>query len=539
VSRPRLTKGTVKSLLVVARTNTALTRLLDVIELTRRDIRIQTHFTIDRARDAVFGAGLPEYLRDIMAPVMPWEEAKSRRFDLVISASENDALSELDGPILLLPHGMGFQKYYPQSSVVAGMDPRRLFIDGKVVPTRIALSHERQRELLAEICPQAVDRAVVIGDPALDRMLASDHQKAQVEGALEARGKAIVVVASTWGQESLFGSYSELPDDLVAALPFDEYKVAVILHPGIWAAHGTWQVRSWLGRARAAGVSLIDPNHGWQAALAAAACVISDHGSVSLYAAALGKPLLLSPNFAKTTVAGSPAEDLREVATRLDPAGDLLQQISTAITSHSPGTLQAVVDSVVDGPGQSGQRLRPIIYDLLRLSEPASPVYPTPVAIPRKSEDGIGALVVGAKLFGTAVKLTRYPDMWVDPSRTSLDFRHLVTFAAHASYGQLAGSAILCLSSVLPNWDQIAARHLRNRQHLCLIAAVVDDNTCQVTGRGFTVLLSADLRSSGLDPSILASLVYVRMCQSETMMPVRDDLVVGDRVIAVRVKEVF
>ncbi|MFC7740294.1 hypothetical protein ACFQXA_03960 [Nocardiopsis composta] len=39
---------------------------------------------------------------------------------------------------------------------------------------------------------------------------------------------------------------------------------------------------------------LIPPEQGWQAALVAADAVIGDHGSVTYYAAALGRPVLLA-----------------------------------------------------------------------------------------------------------------------------------------------------------------------------------------------------------------------------------------------------
>jgi hypothetical protein len=131
------------------------------------------------------------------------------RFDLAVAASENDALDQLTGPVLLVPHGAGFEKYYPGTRVVAGLDPARL-------------------------------------------------------------------------------------------------------------------VRA---RAADAGVTVLGPDQGWQPALVAADCVLSDHGSTSLYAAALDKPLLLAGGPGTTTVAGSATAALREVATALDVDGDLRAQI--------------------------------------------------------------------------------------------------------------------------------------------------------------------------------------------------------------------
>lgn len=47
--------------------------------------------------------------------IVPWEQALRTRFDLALAAGENDDLHLLEAPIILLPHVVGFQKFYPDT----------------------------------------------------------------------------------------------------------------------------------------------------------------------------------------------------------------------------------------------------------------------------------------------------------------------------------------------------------------------------------------------------------------------------------------
>ncbi|HEY3712730.1 MAG TPA: hypothetical protein VGL64_25355, partial [Amycolatopsis sp.] len=105
-------------MLVVARTVTTVTRLLDVLSLFEDDPRIQVVFTFDGLNPAIFSAGLPEFVHSLGTHVVPWAQAVKPGFDLAIAASENDDLAELPSPVLLIPHGIGHQKYYPRTEVV-------------------------------------------------------------------------------------------------------------------------------------------------------------------------------------------------------------------------------------------------------------------------------------------------------------------------------------------------------------------------------------------------------------------------------------
>jgi len=511
------TFGAERSLLVVVRT---------VTSLTSDDRRIQTWFTLDTSRPAKLGAGLPARLEALEAPTLAWPEAVRSRFDLTVAASENDGIERMSGPVLLVPHGAGFEKYYPGTDVVAGMDPTRLVVAGRLVPAAIGLSHADQRALLQRVCPPAVPRSHVIGDPTLDRMLASRHRAASFAARLDARGRKLVVVGSTFGPDSLLGASPELPDRLAAQLPVDEYRIVMLPHPGVWA-HGPWQVRAWLSRAAAAGVLVLGPDQAWQAALVAADCVISDHGSTSLYAAALGKPVLLAGRASATTVAGSATSALRTVAGVLDADGDLRGQIEAVCDDRNPDAISRVAGLAIQHPGQAAHRLRTLMYELMRLEVPAEPADSRPYPLPVVSATPIGALVAAAGVRADEVAVVRHPDLPGEPD--ARDYRHLVVDSDTAALGQVAAAAVLCLP-IGPRWPAMAAELLRRWPAATLVAGVVDARTCRIRTREREVLLAAPIDADEVDPMVLASLAYVRLRP-------HDRLLVGGRVYPVTVTD--
>jgi hypothetical protein len=531
-----ITVGVSRRLLVVVRTVTTLTRLLDVLALTAGDRRIQTVFTHDAGRRSALAAGVREAVDDLGVLFLPWEEATGTRFDLALAASENDELADLQAPVLLLPHGAGYQKFYPGASAVAGLDADRLVVGGRVVPAAIAVSHPSDVVRLAELCPPAASRGVVVGDPALARMQGSQFRSSDFRAGFGGRDKCVVVVASTFGPDSVLGRLPDLPERLVAGLPADEYRVLVVLHPGVWAAHGPWQVRAWLSQAVTYGVQVVTPQEGWQAALLAASVVISDHGSMGLYATALGKPVVLAGRGSAVTVPGSAAAVLADAAPVWDAAADPRQQLETVIRGHSPTVRQQVTDLLVDpsmDADGTARRLRELVYGLLDLAEPAIPAAFAPVAVPVMPLSPVPAWVVGATLLPDGVRIERYPDLGAGPPHAGLAYRHLVADACTAGLAQMDAAAIVVTdhntAGSVRRWLEQAPEQLAFWPQATVLATAVDQWSCAIWTAVGQLILTVD---DPIDPVLLASLAYVRLATGGHV-PERDRLYLGDRAIVV------
>ncbi|WP_052721037.1 hypothetical protein [Actinoplanes rectilineatus] len=495
----------------MARTATALNRLLDVVTLLAGDTRLQIYLTHDAENPAMLGDGFPALVGGLGILTLTWDEARTRHFGLVLSASENDRLHQLSPPILLLSHGLGFQKFYPGTRVIAGLDPER-----SPATTTIGLSHpDQQRHLNAD----QERRAAVVGDPALGRMAASTHRRDHYRAALGADGRRLVVIASTWGPDSLYGSLPLLPERLCGQLPMDEYTVAVVLHPGIRARHSDWQVRAWLGRATRSGVRVVPPAGEWQAAVIAADCVLSDHGSMSAYAAAWGVPLILGPAVSDTTVPGSVVSDLADRCPRLDPDSDLRKQIDTAMAADDFRTLtrNRINHQIAPDDPAAAAPLRRRMYRMLGLDEPGEPAEFPPLPVPAELPATVGAWVAGIDEEG---RLTRFPDSGT--VHDDLPMRHVVADVEHATLTQVAGATVVCSTAsgdLLAQWPH------------AVIAASPLEGGCRVRTRsGDDVVIRTE---PGVDRWAAASWAYRRLRRGEPLTG-PGLLRLGDREITVR-----
>ncbi|WP_370468432.1 hypothetical protein [Streptacidiphilus sp. P02-A3a] len=362
---------------------TSTIRALEVLPLLMRgEDRVETIFAYDP--HSAFHHGVLELLGEYRCRVLPWEQVAEVGADAVLSASENIDLPDEECPVLILPHGIGFQKLVPDSrgpyTRLSGLVPDRLLARSWLV-----VSHPDQVSQLADAHPRAADRTVGLGDPWFERLQVGLDLRESYRAAMGVGpGQRLVVISSTWGPTSLLGGSPHLPSELLAQLPMDEYRVALVAHPNITSWHGSWQLSSIQAEALAAGLVLVPPTRGWQAAVTAADLVIGDHGSVTLYAAALGTPVLLAA-FGSDAVPGTAGSLLGRCAPRLETSRPLRYQVESAIQSPSADLGRRLAQRAFGYGEGSVDRLRELLYCLLKLPEP--PVHAPSLAFPAPELD--------------------------------------------------------------------------------------------------------------------------------------------------------
>jgi hypothetical protein len=113
--------------------------------------------------------------------------------------------------------------------------------------------------------------------------------------------------------------------------------------------------------------------------------VIGDHGSVTAYAAAVGRPTLVLTAPEPAPAPGTPQHLLALHAPRLDLHRPLLPQL--ALTGGIEPA--AVLGSVTARPGEAAALLRRTMYRLLQLTEPDRPQRTDPVPVPLPSDRDI------------------------------------------------------------------------------------------------------------------------------------------------------
>lgn len=352
---------------MVARTLTSTIRLLEAARLFRDDFRVHVVFTVHGTSE--FSRGAHELLHEAGEhDVVDWEDVRRGRIDyaLAVSASENIDFDPLRVRTVVLPHGVGFNKYVPakNGTRLAGLPPRRALRRGKV---RLVLAHPDQERQLRAARPEVAEQTAVTGDPTFDDLVESAQHHGFFRRRLGLGDRKLVLITSTWREESQLGRWAELPKQLLAQLPSDEYQVAAALHPNVWSWYGARQLRSWLEPALEAGLLLLPPERGWQAALVAADLVLGDHGSVTVYAAALGKPLLVNAP-AEETVPGTPVAELAARARHLVRWRGLREQVESALSGGTE--LAAFADEVFSNAGNAKRALRDLLYAELDLQPP-------------------------------------------------------------------------------------------------------------------------------------------------------------------------
>ncbi|MFI9200279.1 hypothetical protein [Streptomyces sp. NPDC053048] len=431
------TAAPARTVLGIIHNVTSATRLLDLLEPFEGDPRVQVLFTCTGS--SAFDAGIREFMTARELPCIPWEEAKRTKFDLAVSSSRGGELQEIDAPLVGAPHGAGYNKYLRRKPEAGsrkpeagsrkpeagsrkpeafGLDAEWLTHDGELIASAIVLSHDEQRERLRRGCPEAVPRSVVAGDPCMDRLRASLPFREEYRAALGLRpGQKLLVLTSTWGPHSLLGVNTDVVRRALAELPRDEYRVLAAVHPNVWYAHGGWQVRSWLAPCLRAGLILPSPEtDAWKAALVAADAFIGDHGSLALYAAALGVPGLLGAFGDEVVAAGSPMDRLGAALARLAPGEPVERQLRRAAAAR-PGDerLDGIGALVTSRPMRSAELLRRLYYSRMELPEPELPALPRPVALPlplpvERCEPAPPPVYVDARdVDGGTVTVRRYP----------------------------------------------------------------------------------------------------------------------------------
>lgn len=538
----------------IARTLTSATRLMDVLTLLDPADDIEVSCTINPG--SVFADGLSAYFAELGVPVVPWEEAVRRRWDLALACAVHPSMRRVRGPLMVLPHGAGYNRLVRESTgdgaSPAGLSRRELTHRGRVVPAAIGVSHEEQLRRLARSCPPAAGRALVVGDWCFDRVRASLPLRDSFRERLGVGSRRLVVLHSTWGEHSLLGRCPGLPRRLLSALPVDEYAVAAVLHPNVWARQGRHAVFRRLAEEVDAGLTLIPPDEGWRAAIIAGDIVVGDHGSTSFYGSALDRVTLLAATGAEELDPDSPAFAFGGAAPRLDPDADPHAQITAAFDRFASGgrvadgppvpdparglgdprtALRAVAASQLGAPGEAGTLLRRRMYAFLApcgLPVPTAPPEPRPVPPPPElpPRRPVAYAVTGAVRPGGTVTVRRFPALG-DPHDAADGFFAVTDLDRHPLRPHSAEvMARTVLEGELTPAAWLAAK-ADTYPHLHVLVSRLDRDRCLVRLRGGSLLEARAVRHwgepvPGLDPVLLGAAINLSWLHGTSQDPEPD-----------------
>ncbi|MFW5416510.1 hypothetical protein J0910_07805 [Nocardiopsis sp. CNT-189] len=375
--------------LVVVRSVPAAGRLLDAVHVFDGDDRVELTFALNPG--SVSEPGVEPMLRAAgVQRIIGFDRAvaERERFSLALAASPKEGLHRLrpaagGPPLLLMPHGAGHNRLVGavpgDLETASGLAPGQLLHAGRALPAALALSHTEQADRLPAAPALRGVRAEAVGDISFDRMSANEGRRDRFREALRIPpGHRLIAVSSTWNRDSLLGSGRDAVRRLLAALPADSYRVALIAHPNVWCRHGPHGLRRLLSDEQDAGLVLVDPYQGWRAALVAADAVVGDHGSTTYYAAALGRPVLLAAFGGDELDPASPLHAFARRVPFLGPGDDPRRAVEAALDAPPPDAR----DLLIAHPGSAAERLRGLCYSLLGAAPPAGPAALPPLPDP-------------------------------------------------------------------------------------------------------------------------------------------------------------
>jgi hypothetical protein len=333
------------------------------------------------------GAGVGAALERAGVRVVPWAQAKRMRADLVIGASPHQLDHVIARKRMVLPHGGGYNKRWQRWNWIGptattptfGLDRESLlYWDGAPVFDAVLLTHADQLAVLRDQCPEAESRAFVGGDIVYDSLVAAEeaHSRWRFRHTLGVGpGQKLVVLASTFGPDSLVATCFDELRDLVAGLPGD-HRAVLVLHSGVWCHHGHRHVLDNLRAARAAGLDVVEVGRDWRGLVLSADYVVNDASSIGLYAAALGIPVLTTDLPSHVLDERSALAKLVAAGPTLDPRAPLLGQLHAA--REAGAELSAIARRRISSePARAARLLRAKLYELLDLTEPDwEPVAP-------------------------------------------------------------------------------------------------------------------------------------------------------------------
>ncbi|ANZ38021.1 hypothetical protein BBK82_20120 [Lentzea guizhouensis] len=372
--REKETRRVEFDILVVARNHTSTDRVLEVLHGLGDHLKPAIKFTIDAG--SKFARQLGRRLEEMDAEELPWEEAKSRQWDLIIAAHADSRLGELTGPILVMPHGVGYNRKRLESTggeqAAVGTSAHELMSNGRVYASLICLSHEEQR---ARLCEDARGHGIVVGDPVLDRLRAGTLLRRDIRRELGAGRRTVVSISTTWNEYSTLGTRPDVYRRLVAQLPADEYLVLAVFHPNVWFGRSPYEIRHDFRDELDSGLVLVDQTT-WQAALIAADIVIGDHGSVTNYGVALDLPVLLAVDGSKEIDERSPLAGLHAALPHLVDGVPFRDQIEEALRDHRPDRWAPFVEQLFAMPGRGLESVVNAARSLIGLPPVSAPPRP-------------------------------------------------------------------------------------------------------------------------------------------------------------------
>lgn len=361
-----------KRILFVAMNGLGLKFLDDVQGVFESDERID--FTVThspggiQSRDAI-----EEKCHAAGIPYLPFIRVRWQTWDLMVFA-DHDAMDRFPDcvPKVRLGHGICGSKLV--NGVPYRHAPQWIEYRGKVFYSRMFEASDYAVQLAVRHNPKLKGIAVACGDLAADRMLALRVEREVIRTSMGySENDFVILVQSTYGETSLMESVGrELISHCVVLAHSKDWRFILQTHPHHWTgpratSHPFGQFLS--AQEDKPGITVIRNGEGWAPAMVASDMVITDHTSLSMTYALLGKPMLFVDVPGTTLIEGNPGQRLAKVLPKLSTPGCLAEDIARARSAFPREQVAEIAKDILSYPGEAAERIRNEVCSLLALDD--------------------------------------------------------------------------------------------------------------------------------------------------------------------------
>ena len=352
-----------RPVLLVAETPMMLDHALEAWELIASDRTLRGHLTMPRrfADVAVRAAGE----HHLVLHRWPWL-TRLRWWALVVTANHISPYPR-NVPTVRLQHGMdGVGKVLHGQGFTYGA-ARVLRHDGAPAYTRILESSEHVREHIVARLPQLAGSIVAVGNLTADRVLELDAERDALRSRMIGEGP-VVAMLSTFGTHSLLETMgSDLLAEVVRLQRAHRYRFVMCTHPNLWSRQRKL-AEPWDEQLLALehhGIAVARPGADWRPYLAAADVAVSDHTSVCIPYALLGRPLITAQVPDGVLLDESTVQLLHRTTPTLTVPDELETALTHALAAGLSDESRVAASRAVSFPGEAAERIRQALLEVV------------------------------------------------------------------------------------------------------------------------------------------------------------------------------
>ena len=310
---------------------------------------------------------------------LPVTQVKLRRayvrpWDLIITADHghHELADRRRCPVMFTGHGVA-GKVVDGEGCDYRYGPRALLPDGSPRYSRMLEASSSTRDRIVGDRPMLRGVVSVVGSLQDDALLSQLSHRAEIRRQLGySPDDKVVFVLGSWGPNSLFHT---IGDELVEAAQSlrDRFHFVLSVHPHEYRPTPSGE-RVWgeyLENLEEPGFKVRKPSESWIPYMVACDVVVSDHTALAVNAALAAKPMIHAPLAAGVLQEGTILSRLRAIGRVLDEPSRLEDELERALTAFPLEDLDRLAKDINSCPGQSQQRVRETVYELLDLPNPS------------------------------------------------------------------------------------------------------------------------------------------------------------------------